>query len=66
MLCASGSDMPLANVDCNVEIEALAAKLSLARACRLVEFAEDAIDKLERNVNPRLLAEVLLLDWPKL
>jgi hypothetical protein len=29
-----------------------------------VEAVEEAIDKLERNVNPRLLAEVLLLDWP--
>ncbi len=44
---------------------ALAGKLSLAEARRLVEAAEGAIDKLERNVNPRLLAEVLLLDWPK-
>ena len=64
MLSASGAGAPLANVDRSAEIEALAGKLSLAGARRLVETGEDAIEKLERNVNPRLLAEVLLLDWP--
>ncbi len=64
MLRASGAKAPLANVDRTIEIEALAGKLSLAEAHRLVEAAEAAIDKLERNVNARLLAEVLLLDWP--
>jgi DNA polymerase-3 subunit delta' len=65
MLRASGSDAPLANVDSLAEIEALAGKLTLEETRRLVEAAEDAIDKLERNVNARLLAEVLLLDWPR-
>ncbi len=55
----------LANVDRTAEIEALAGQLSLPQARRLVESAEGALDKLERNVNPRLLIEVLLLDWPK-
>jgi DNA polymerase-3 subunit delta' len=64
MLCASGAEAPLANVDRTAEIEGLAGKVSLAQAHRLVREAEEAIDKLERNVNPRLLAEVLLLDWP--
>jgi DNA polymerase-3 subunit delta' len=64
MLSASGAEAPLANVDHLAEIEALAGKLSLAEARRLVAAGEEAIDKLERNVNARLLAEVLLLDWP--
>jgi DNA polymerase-3 subunit delta' len=64
LLCASRGQAPLANVDRVVQIEALAGKLSLAEARRMVEAAEGAIDKLERNVNPRLLTEVLLLDWP--
>jgi DNA polymerase-3 subunit delta' len=64
MLSASGAEAPLANVDRLVEIKQLAEKLTLAEAHRLVAAAEDAVDKLERNVNARLLAEVLLLDWP--
>jgi DNA polymerase-3 subunit delta' len=64
MLRVSGTDAPLANVDRLTEIEALAGKLSLDEARCLVEAAEGTIDKLESNVNARLLAEVLLLDWP--
>jgi DNA polymerase-3 subunit delta' len=64
MLGASGAEAPFANVDRSAEIEALAGKIPLAEARRLAVASEDAIDKLERNVNARLLAEVLLLDWP--
>jgi DNA polymerase III subunit delta' len=66
LLKVSGSGTLPANVDRLAEIEALATKVSLVEARRLVEQAEEAIDKLERNVNARLLAEVLLLDWPKM
>jgi DNA polymerase III subunit delta' len=66
LLRVSGTDAPLANVDRLPEIEALAGKLSLDEARRLVAATEGTIDKLESNVNARLLAEVLLLDWPKL
>jgi DNA polymerase-3 subunit delta' len=64
LLCRAGAQTPLANVDCMEGIEALAGRLSLAQAHGLVAAAEGAIDQLERNVNPRLLAEVLMLDWP--
>jgi hypothetical protein len=30
----------------------------------MVADLEKAIERLEKKVNPRLLAEVLLLDWP--
>jgi DNA polymerase III subunit delta' len=63
-LCSSGASAPLVNLDRRAEIEALAGSLTLAQARQLVSAAEEAIDKLERNVNARLLAEVLLLDWP--
>jgi DNA polymerase-3 subunit delta' len=66
MLSTSGSGTPFTNVDRLAEIKALAGKVSLAEARRLVEVVEETIDKLERNVNARLLAEVLLLDWPKI
>jgi hypothetical protein len=32
----------------------------------MVGALEDVLEKMERNVNSRLLAEVLLLDLPKL
>jgi hypothetical protein len=53
------------NVDRTAEIETLAGRLSLAEARELVKAVEGSIEKLERNVNARLLAEVLLLDWPR-
>jgi hypothetical protein len=34
-------------------------------ARRVVYDQEMALERLERNVNPRLLAEVLLLDLPE-
>ena len=65
LLFRSGTQAPLANLDCAEAIAGLAGRLSLAEALRLVEQAESALDQLDRNVNPRLLAEVLLLDWPR-
>jgi hypothetical protein len=32
---------------------------------RVVRGLEQTLEKMDRNVNPRLLAEVLLLDLPK-
>ncbi|MDO9131147.1 MAG: DNA polymerase III subunit delta' [Anaerolineales bacterium] len=64
MLRAAQADTPLVNIDRTDEIEALAACLSLPEARRVVTDLERALDRLEKNVNARLLAEVLLLDWP--
>jgi len=64
LLRAAGSESPLTNVDYAEAVDALAARLTLPEARKLVSDAEGAIDKLERNVNARLLAEVTLLDWP--
>jgi len=65
MLVAAKADAPPANVDRTDEIEVLAARLSLAEARRLVSDLERAVDRLDKNVNARLLAELLLLDWPR-
>jgi hypothetical protein len=43
----------------------LANRLGLGRARHVVHDLELALKRLERNVNPRLLAEVLLLDLPE-
>ena len=66
MLRAAHAQTPLVNIDRNVEIEDLAQRLDLSIARRVVSGLEDVLEKMERNVNTRLLAEVLLLDLPKL
>lgn len=62
LLTRSGS--PLINVDFTQEVNAMAERLDLPRALKLVRQAEAAIGQLDRNVNARLLVDVLLLDWP--
>lgn len=66
MLAAAGASSPLANVDRTGLIESLAGSLGLEHSRALTHGAERAIDQLEKNVNTRLLVEVLLLDWPVL
>jgi DNA polymerase-3 subunit delta' len=66
MLRTAQAETPLVNLDRNVEIEDLAGRLDLSTARRVTSAMEDVLEKMERNVNPRLLAEVLLLDLPKL
>ena len=66
MLRAAQAATPLINVDRNVEIEQLAGQLSLSSARNVVKGLETALEKMDRNVNPRLLAEVLLLDLPQM
>ena len=65
LLRAGGSAVPAANMDRSKEIDSLARRLSLADARRVVSGLEQALERLDANVNPRLLAENLLLDWPK-
>ena len=48
-----------------MEIEFLASRLDLSAARRVVGDLECVLEKMDKNVNSRLLAEVLLLDWPK-
>jgi len=65
MLRTAQAKTPLINVDRNVEIEDLAGRLDLSAARGVVSGLENALEKMDRNVNSRLLAEVLLLDLPK-
>ena len=66
LLRVAGAETPLINVDRNMEIEFLAGRLDLSSARRVVSDHESALEKMERNVNARLLAEVLLMDLPKM
>ena len=65
MLRTTRARSPLINVDRNIEIEDLAGRMDLSSARRIVQGLESTLEKMERNVNPRLLAEVLLLDLPR-
>jgi DNA polymerase-3 subunit delta' len=65
LLRVAGAETPLINVDRNMEIEFLAGRLSLSTARKVVSDHESTLEKMERNVNSRLLAEVLLMDLPK-
>jgi len=65
MLRVAQAETPLINIDRNMEIEFLAGRLDLSTARRVVSDLESALEKMDKNVNSRLLAEVLLVDWPK-
>ncbi len=65
LLRTAQASTPLVNVDRNVEIEDIAARLDLSIARRVVNGLEETLEKMDRNVNTRMLAEVLLLDLPK-
>ena len=66
MLRTAQAESPLVNVDRNMEIENLADRMDLSSARRVVGSLENTLEKIERNVNSRMLAEVLLLDLPKI
>ncbi len=64
LLRAGGASTPSANTDRSQEIDSLARRLPLPHARRIVSDIEQALQRLDANVNARLLAETLLLDWP--
>jgi DNA polymerase-3 subunit delta' len=65
LLRVSGAGVSITNIDQDKSIAALSEKLTLENARCVVHDQEMALERLERNVNPRLLVEVLLLDLPK-
>ena len=66
LLRVAGAETSLINIDRNMEIEFLAGRLDLSSARKVVTNLESTLEKMDRNVNSRLLAEVLLLDLPKI
>ena len=65
MLRTAQAETLLVNVDRNLEIEDIASRMDLSASRRIVSGLEDALNKMDRNVNSRMLAEVLLMDLPK-
>jgi DNA polymerase III subunit delta' len=66
LLRAAGASTPLTNLDWMEEIEILAQQLSLERSRLMLSKLEHTFDLIERNINIRLAAEVLMLDLPRL
>jgi hypothetical protein len=64
LLRSGGASRPPANIDRVQEIESLAGRVQLSGARRVTAALEKSLSQLDANVNARLLAEVLLLDWP--
>lgn len=65
LLAASNAGAPPVNLDREEQLERLAGNLDLARVHRCTAALEQALVHLDDNLNTRLQAEVLLLDWPR-
>lgn len=65
MLHGASADLPLVNLDREAEIELLADLIDLPTARACIVNLEEAIQRLDSNLNARLLTEILLLDWPR-
>ncbi|HWQ46803.1 MAG TPA: hypothetical protein VN376_08040 [Longilinea sp.] len=66
MLASAIVDDGWVNVDMLEKERTWAGKLGLSASRQMVNRLEEAIGSLDANVNPRLLIETLLLDWPKI
>ena len=66
LLKTSGAQAALINIDRADEIDGVTYEVDRPLARAITENLEKAIDRLDRNVNSRLLAEVTLMDWPRL
>lgn len=64
MLAAAGASTPFSNPDHRAEIQELAERCGLYTARRMVTALERTQVLLDRNINARLAAEVLMLDLP--
>jgi len=66
LLTACGSSAPLTNLDQAEGISRLAERMDAGIVRQRVSDLEQAVGRLDANVNARLLGEVLLLDWPRI
>ncbi len=64
LLKTSRAQAALTNADRAEEIDSLTGQIDLSLARGITKDLENALGRLEKNVNARLLAEVTLMDWP--
>jgi len=65
MLQSSGAAQPFLNPDRISDIRFLATQLDLQIILHILQGFEKTIELIDRNINPRLAFEVLLLDLPR-
>ena len=65
LLLMSGGRTKIINLDWQDSLQKVAARSSLAQAKDMVMRLQAAYNNLDRNVNPRLNLEVVLLHWPQ-
>lgn len=65
-IVTSGAELPLVNVDLELQVGQTASKLDAKTARALVIAHEQAIQQMDAYVNVRLLIETLMLKWPRL
>jgi len=64
LICRSGAEIALVNQSRQEAIQRVSAQMSLADIHAILERCEQALDQLEKYVNPRLVIENLLLHMP--
>ena len=65
-LSAAGSQAPLANLERGEQLQALAQQIGLPEVRRRLDEMERSLEKLDNtNINAQMLAEILLMDWPR-
>ena len=65
-ICTAGADMPLVNIDQELLIRKVAQQVNLETAQNIMASLEEGLKQLDMYINARLLAENLLLMWPRL
>lgn len=66
LLRTAGASASISNDDCLREVDEIAGRIDLSLAHRVVSTIERILDLLSRNINPRLAAEIVMLDLPRL
>jgi hypothetical protein len=65
-LAAAGSQAPLANLEYGEQLQSLAERIGLPGARRRLDGMERSLEKLDNtNINAQMLAEILMMDWPR-
>jgi DNA polymerase-3 subunit delta' len=66
LICVSGINQSITNLDLFTQIQQLAKVTELKKAHFYVGAIEQTMDKIDRNVNARLAMEVLFMDLPRI
>lgn len=66
LIFATGINGSITNLDYSTQIQKLATETGLSKAQFHVNAIERTMEQIDRNVNPRLALEVLLMDFPRI